>query len=147
MLSDNMEKNYLMIGKHCMEVSGIVLSLCPSYSLLTTDIAAHDSLCIYPASVGNITLSEEEMSQFVLFFSNNKCLHRIGFSESSVLFIAKQRKIKVAVVDVVTQHVCDELGIGTINVQSRKSGIPETVRLTVDSNAPRLRLFKIAACL
>lgn len=147
MLSDDMEKNCLMVGKHCMEISGIVLSLCPSYSLLTTDIAAHDSLCRYPASVGNIALSEEEMSQFVLFFSNNKCLHRIGFSESSVLFIAKRHNVKVAVVDTVTQCVCNELGIETINVQSRKPRSPETVRPAVDSNASRLRLFKIAACL
>lgn len=147
MLSDDMEKNCLMIGKHCMEISGIVLSLCSSYSLFTTDIAAYDSLCRYPTSVGNITLSKEEMSQLVLFFSENKCLHRIGLSESSVLFIAKQRKVKVAVVDAVTQCVCNELGIETINVQSRKSEIPKIVRPTADSNASRLRLFKIAACL
>lgn len=147
MLSDNMEKNCLMVGKHCMELSGIVLPLGSSYSLLTTDIAAHDSLCIYPSCVGNITLSDEEMSQFVLFFSNNKCLHKIGFSESSVLFIAKRRKIKVAVVDAVTQCVCNELGIETINVQSRKTVTPETLRPIVDSKASRLRLFKIAACL
>lgn len=139
-----------MVGKHCMEMSGIALSLCSSYSLLTTDLAANDSLCIYPTFIGNITLSKEEMLQFVSFFSDHKCLQRIGFSESSVLFIAKRRKIKVAVVDMVTRCVCDELGIETINVQSEtseKSEISETFRTTVNSNASRLRLFKIAVCL
>lgn len=147
MLSDDMEKKSLLIGKHCMEQSEIVLSLCSLYNLFTTDLASYDSLCKYPTSIVNITLSKEEILQLVSFFSDNKSLQKVGFSESSVLFIAKQRKVKVAVMDMVTQSICDELGIDTINVRNKKSEIPETVKTAVDSNASRLRLLKIAACL
>ena len=105
-----MKKDSIIVGKHCMEQSDVILSLCSKYDLFTTDLVECDSLYIYTTSIRNITLSSGEMLQFMSFFSENKCLHKIGFTESSLLFVAKLRKIKVAAVDVVTQSVCNELG-------------------------------------
>lgn len=144
---NNMDNNNLLVGKHCMEISGIILSLCSTYSLVTTDLAANDSLCIYPTSIRYITLSKEEMLQFNTFYSEHNDLHRIGFSESSLLFVAKRRKIKVAVLDIVTERICCELGIETINVSRKKSEVPKAEIASTDSGEGRLSFFRIAACL
>lgn len=130
-----------------MEQSDVILSLCSKYDLFTTDLVECDSLYIYPTSIRNITLSSGEMLQFMSFFSENKCLHKIGFTESSLLFVAKLRKIKVAAVDVVTQSVCNELGIETIMIQHKKTVRSDNSKATFNSRTSRLNIFKIAACL
>ncbi len=105
-----MEKINILVGKHCMEHSDIILSLCSTYEILTTDLSVCDSLCTYPTTIKSITLSAEEMLQFTSFLSDNRCLHNIGTSESSLLFIAAKRKIKVAVMDFVTQKSLRRIG-------------------------------------
>ena len=149
MLSNDMEKDIILVGKHCMEQSETILSLCSKYSLFTTDIAAADSLCIYPSTIKSITLSPEEMLRFASFHSEHECLQKLAFSEASLLFIAKHRKIKVAVIDTITKTVCKELNINTINVQQKKSKIEisEVCTSINDSRLNRLSVFKAAACL
>lgn len=146
MLSNDM-KNKLILGKYCMEKSELILSLCSSYSLLTTDLAANDSLCVYPTFVETITLSEEEMLQLLSAFVEDKYFQKIGLPESSLLFIAKRYNIKIAVADMATQCICDELGIETITVQSNKSEVSGTIRPAAKSNTSRLSFFKVAACI
>lgn len=147
MLSDDMEKLDIIVGKHCMEISEVIMSLRNTYNLLTTDLSHEDSLCIYPASIQIVHLSADEMSQFVAFYSNNTSLQRIGFSESSLLFIAKSRKIKVAVMDKITRKICQELGISTIQIQYKKSQIQEPFIPNKDSRISKTNIFRIAACL
>lgn len=142
-----MEKINILVGKHCMEHSDIILSLCSTYEILTTDMAACDSLCSYPTTIKNITLSAEETLQYASFFYDNKCLQKIGFSESSLLFIALKRKTRIAVMDAVTQSVCDELGIETLTVFPKHPDTSDSVMPPVESPLSRLKIFKIAACL
>ncbi|MDE5629028.1 MAG: hypothetical protein K2I69_05645 [Muribaculaceae bacterium] len=142
-----MGKINILVGKHCMEHPNVVRSLCSTYVLHTTDLAACDSLCKYPTTVKNITLAAAEMLQFASFYSDNKCLQKIGISESSLLFTALQRKIKVVVMDCITQSVCDELGIETLTVSPDSHDTSDSARPLVESPGSRLKIFKIAACL
>lgn len=147
MLSDDMEKLDIIVGKHCMEISEVIMSLRNMYNLLTTDLSLEDSLCIYPASIQIVRLSADEMSQFVAFYSNHTSLQRIGFYESSLLFTAKSRKIKVAIMDKITRKICEEFGIGTIQIQYKKSEIQESFIPNKDSRISKTNIFRIAACL
>ena len=147
MLSDNMEKNKVIVGKHCMEYSEVIFSLRNTYSLITTDLSAKDSVCIYPGYISVISLSPDEMQQFVSFFYKNTLLQQIGLSESSLLFLAKSRNIRVAIMDKITQKVCDKLGIKTIKIERRKTDISEPTLLNTDTRTSRLSVFRIAACL
>ncbi len=147
MLSDDMEKLDIIVGKRCMEISEVIMSLSNTYNLLTTDLSYEDSLCIYPASIQIVRLSADEMSQFVAFYTHNTSLQRIGFSESSLLYIAKSRKIKVAVMDRITRKICEELGICTIQIQYKKPEIQEPFIANKDSRISKTNIFRIAACL
>lgn len=122
-----MGKDRILVGKHCMEKPEVILSLSSTYSLLTTDLAVEDSLCHYPSIINSISMSPEDILQFLSFHFDNKCLERIAFSESSLMFIAKERKIKVAVTDMVTQNICNELCIETINPHREKSSQSNSV--------------------
>lgn len=147
MLSDNMEKVSLLVGKHCMELSEVILSLSSAYSLYTSYFVNYDSLCTYPGSIQIISLSAEDMQQFASFFSENKILNKIGLSESSLLFIAKCRDIKVAVVDNLTQSICSELGIKTIKAKRKSIEMPMDNSTADRTQTSKFNLFKIAACL
>ena len=147
MLSDNMEKNKIIVSKHCMEYSDVIFSLRNSYDLITTDLSAKDSLCIYPEYIRVISFSADDMQQFVTFFHTNNSLQKIGLSESSLLFLAKSRNIRVAIMDKITQEVCDKLGIKTIKIEQRKTDISEPMILNTDTRTSRLSVFRIAACL
>ncbi|MDE7402078.1 MAG: hypothetical protein K2M87_01550 [Muribaculaceae bacterium] len=143
-----MEKNNIVVGKHCMEYSDIIFSLRNIYNLITTDLSADDSVCLYPGYISVISLSPDQMQQLVSFFHTNHSLQQIGFSESSLLFLAKSRKIKVAIMDTITQKICDELGIETIKIERRKTEISESTVLMTDVRTSRLSsAFRIAACL
>lgn len=143
-----MEKNNIIVGKHCMEYSDVIFSLRNIYNLITSDLSAEDSVCLYPGYINVISLSADEMQQFVSLFHTNKSLQKIGFSESGTLFLAKSRKIKVAIMDTITQKICEELGIETIKVERRKNEISESTILTTDTRTYRLSsVFRIAACL
>lgn len=143
-----MEKNNIIVGKHCMEYSDVIFSLRNTYDLITTDISTNDSVCIYPGDIDVVRLSADDMLQFLSFYYQNKSLQKIGLSESSLLFLAKTRKIKVAIMDTITQKVCEELGIETIKIQRRKTEISESTILAADTRTSRLScVFRIAACL
>lgn len=141
-----MAKSDIIVGKHCMEISEVIMSLRNIYNLLTTDLSNYDSFCIYPSSIQILTLSAEEMAQLALFINDNNCLQKIGFSESSLLYVAKSRKIKMAVMDRITQNICDELGIDTIQIQHKKSESKETYIPNSDSRLTKKNIFR-AACL
>ena len=130
-----------------MESSEIIFSLGFKYVMFTTDLVANDSLCIYPTTIHSITLSADEMLRLASFISGNRCLRKIGFSESSLLYVAKQRKIAVAVGDSITQCICDELGIETIKVQRQRPENSNTSSEGTKSQTTRRSIFKIAACL
>lgn len=148
MQSDEMEKTNIIVGKHCLEQSKVVLSLCSKYTLITTDIASAASKCIYSDSVQTVKLSSEEICQYYTFFSEHGCLSKIGFSEGSLLFIALHRKCKVATVDVVTKNVCRELGIGIFNVTLNGYEEDNSGNLSKKSLTSRLPDFiRGAACL
>lgn len=142
-----MENLYLIVGKDCMESSQIILFLSAKYSLLTTEFAAEESVCLHHSLIENIVFSPEEMMEFARFLSENKCLQQIGFAESSMLFIARRRSIKIAVTDVVTQRVCSELGVETINIKRADTKLSNTISSFENSHVERLNIFKIAACL
>lgn len=116
MQSDEMEKSDIIVGKHCLEQSKVILSLCLKYTLITTDIVYAASKCIYSDSVRTVKMSSEEMCQYYTFYNEHECLSKIGFSEGALLFVALRRKCKVAIVDDVTKKVCRELGVGIFNV-------------------------------
>ena len=152
MLSDNMEKNKIIVGKHCMEYSDVIFSLRNIYNLITTDLSADDSVCLYPGYINIISniisLSDDEMQQFVSFFHTNKSLQKIGFSESSLLFLAKSRKIEVAIMDTITQKICEELGIETLKIERIKNNIATSTIPNTNTRTSRLSsAFRIAACL
>lgn len=147
MHSDHMNNQSLLVGKHCMELSEVIRLLCERFTLFTTDLAAMESFCTYPNSIQDITFSEDEMSELIAFYSENECLQKIGFAESSLLFIAKRRKIRVAAVDIITQRVCDELGIDVLKVQRKNPEPPNAEPSVNESRLSRLGLLKIAACL
>ena len=109
-----MEKNNIIVGKHCMEYSDIIFSLRNSYDLITTDLSADGSVCLYPGYINVVSLSTDDMQQFFAFFHANNSLQKIALSESSLLFLAKSRKIKVAIIDKITQKIFEELGIETM---------------------------------
>lgn len=147
MLSDDMEKKNLIVGKHCMEYSEVIFSLRNTFSLITTDLSAKDSVCIYPGYISVISLSPDEMQQFVSFFYKNTLLQQIGLSESSLLFLAKSRKIKVAIMDKITQKICDELGIETIKIERIKNNIATSTIPNTNTRTSKLSIFRVAACL
>ena len=130
-----------------MEYSEVIFSLRNTYNLLTTDLSAKDSVCIYPGYISVISLSPDEMQQFVSFFYKNTLLQQIGFSESSLLFLAKSRNIRVAIMDKITQKVCDELGIETIKIEHKNTEIATSTMFNKDTQTSRLRIFRVAACL
>lgn len=132
-----MENTKLIIGRHCMEQSEIVLSLCSKYTLITTDLVAAQSQCIYPKSIQSINFSPNEMLQFSSFFSENENLHRLGFAESSLLFMAIQRGIVVAVTDNMMENVCKEMGIEIFRIENRGVNRPQK-----DENEKNLRLSR-----
>ncbi|MDE5774616.1 MAG: hypothetical protein K2H86_09215 [Muribaculaceae bacterium] len=142
-----MEKNNIIVGKHCMEYSEVIFSLKNSYALITTDLSAEDSRCLYPGYIKVISFSADDMQQFVTFFHTNNSLQKIGLSESCLLFLAKSRNIRVAIMDKITRKVCDELGIETIQIERRKTDISEPTILNKDTRTSRLSVFRIAACL
>lgn len=148
MLSDEMEKSSIIVGKHCLEQSKAILSLCSKYTLITTDIASADSKCIYPDSVQIVKLSSEEICQYYAFFSEHECLSKIGFSEGTLLFVALRRKCKVAAVDDVTKKVCRELGVGIFNVVLNGYEEVDAGKFSKNSLSGRLPDFmRGAACL
>lgn len=49
------------------------------------------------------------MLQFYSFFSENENLQKLGFTESSLLFVAFQQNIRVAVSDKLMESVCKEI--------------------------------------
>ena len=130
-----------------MEYSEVIISLRNTYDLITSDISANDSVCIYPGYIDVVSLSADDMQQFITFFHNNKSLQKIGLSESSLLFLAKTRKTKVAIMDKLTQKICDELDIETIKIERRKTEISGPTMLNTDTRTSRLSVFRIAACL
>ena len=142
-----MEKNNIIVDKHCMEYSEVIFSLRNTYSLITTDLSAKDSVCIYPGYISVISLSPDEMQQFVSFFYKNTLLQQIGLSESSLLFLAKSRNIGVTIMDKITQKVCDELGIETIKIEHKNTEIATSTMFNTDTQTSRLRIFRVAACL
>ena len=142
-----MEKKNIIVGKHCMEYSEVIVSLQANYNLITTDLSVGDSVCVYPGYIRIISFSADDMQRFLSFVHNNTSLQKIGFSESSLLFLAKVRKIKVAIMDKITQKVCDELGIETIKIKRRKTDISEPTILNTDTRTSRLSVLRIAACL
>ena len=144
---DVMEKNNIIVGKHCMELSEVIISLRNTYDLVTTDLSASDSLCVYPTYIKVICLSTEEMLQFISFFHNYTSLQKIGFSESSLLFLAQSRRIKVAVMDKITQDICKELDIETIKIERRNAEISEQPILNTNTRTSKLNILRIAACL
>lgn len=148
MLSDEMEKSSIIVGKHCLEQSKVILSLCSKYTLITTDIASADSKCIYPDSVQPVKLSSEEICQYYAFFSEHECLSKIGFSEGTLIFVALLRKYKVAAVDDVTKRVCRELGVGIFNVDLNGYEEEDAGNFSKNSLSGRIPDFmRGAACL
>lgn len=148
MLSDEMEKTIIIVGKHCLEQSKVILSLCSKYTLITTDIASAASKCIYSDSVQTMKLSAEEICEYYTFFSEHECLSKIGFSEGTLLFMALRRECKVATVDDVTKKVCRELGVGIFNVALNGYEEDNAGNLTKNSLTSRLPDFiRGAACL
>lgn len=136
-----------MVGKHCLEQSTIILSLCSKYTLITSDLVAADSRCSHLSSVQIVGLSSEEMCQYISFFSKHKCLEKVGFTDGSILFIAIRRKCKVAAVDTVSRNVCQELGIGIINIKSEGNQLDSTYTNQKDLRNIRLPRFMKVACL
>lgn len=148
MLSDEMEKSSIIVGKHCLEQSKVILSLCSKYTLITTDVASAASKCIYSDSVKTVKLSSEEICQYYTFFGEHECLSKIGFSEGTLLFIALRRKCKVVTVDDVTKKVCRELGVGIFNVGLNGYEEEEAGNFSKNSLSGRLPNFmRGAACL
>lgn len=148
MLSDEMEKSSIIVGKHCLEQSNMILALCSKYTMITTDIASAASKCIYSDSVQTVKLSSEEICEYYTFFNEHKCLSKIGFSEGTLLFLSLRRKCKVATVDDVTKKVCRGLGVEIFNVVLSGCEEENTGNLSKNSRVSRLPDFmRVAACL
>lgn len=150
MLSDQMENKKIMVGKQCMEHSEITLLLCANTTLISTDLAVAECRCLYPASIQSISLSPKEMTEFISFFSENENLQKIGFSESSLLFVARRQKIAVVVTDSLTESICKEMGIEIFKIESRGSNLSPTDNVETGlktSRKSRLGNIIRAACL
>lgn len=133
-----------------MEQSEIVLSLCSKYTLITTDLVAAQSQCIYPKSIQSISFSPNDMLHFCSFFTENANLQKLGFVESSLLFVAIRQRIMVAVTDNLMESVCKEIGIETFKIENRRANSPqkdESEKQLRPSQTSRLSDFIRAACL
>lgn len=145
-----MENTKIMIGRHCMEQSEIVLSLCSKYTLFTIDLVSAQSQIFYPACVQSIEFSPNEMLQFCSFFSENANLQKLGFIESSLLFVAIRRGIIVAVTDNIMENVCKEMEIETYKIENsgpNRLQKGESEKNMKSSRTSRLSDFIRAACL
>lgn len=149
MLSDQMENIKIIVGKHCMEHSEIILPLSSKYTLISTDLAIAECRCIYPTCIQSISLSPKEMTEFLSLFQENPNLQKLGFSESSLLFVGSRRKIAIAVTDNLTENVCKQLGIEIFKVELNNLRFQKNEGEMVIKTARPSRLSEIirAACL
>lgn len=57
------------------------------------------------------------MLQLHSVFSENENLQKLGFVESSLLFVAVRQRIMVAVTDRLTERACKEIGIDMFKIE------------------------------
>lgn len=111
-----MEHINLLIGKYFLERPDAILELSRKYILFTTDIENSECANLHLSNVEIVNLTAEEMLLFASFLSEHQCLNKVGFYDASVLFVAAHCKMIVAVADVVTRQVCNDLGIDILDV-------------------------------
>ena len=90
------------------------------------------------------------MLQFCSFFSENANLQKLGFVESSLLFVAIRQRIMVAVTDNLMERICKEMGIEIFKIENsgaKRSQEDESEKDLRPSCTSRLSNLIRAACL